>query len=113
MSKRATAKKTTTRKKTVKKDASKKRPAKRGVAKKTSAKKTPVKKAPTKKITAKKSPRKGAVAHKSGPRTLREARFIDKIPGTVARTVTETDGSQTVYVWDQHGQEIRQDLYRG
>ena len=44
---------------------------------------------------------------------LDKQRTRDKIPGTIAKIVTETDGSKTVYVWDQHGQPIRQDLFHG
>ena len=48
------------------------------------------------------------------PRTVRPAAIDgDRTPGKVCKIINEPDGSQTIYVWDQHGEPIRQDLYRG
>jgi hypothetical protein len=112
MAKRTTPKKSASAKKTAKKATPANRSAKKSVTKKTPARKSVASTSQRKKVSAKK-PAAKAPASESFPRAAAHAASPDKIPGTIAKIVTETDGSKTVYVWDQHGQPIRQDLFHG
>jgi hypothetical protein len=112
MAKQTAPKKSASGKKTAKKASPANRSAKKRVMKKTPAKKSVASTSRRKKVSAEK-PAAKASASKSFPRAAAQAAPSDRIPGTIAKIVTETDGSKTVYVWDQHGQPIRQDLYHG